>query len=339
MLLAGDIGGTKTVLGIFSADVGPRRPLAEKSYPSGDYGSLEEITAAFLAEVKLPIEAAVFGVAGPVIEGRAEITNLPWVMDEQRLADALGVQRTKLINDLDAIANAVPHLADEDVRTLIPGAAVPGGAIAVIAPGTGLGEAFLTCEGAPGQPARYRSHPSEGGHASFAPTDELQIGLLRYLMRRFGHVSFERVCAGIGIPNIYAYLRESGLAEEPGWLAEQLSVAADQTPVIVNAALDTLRECPLCQLTLDMFIAILGAEAGNLALKVLATGGVFIGGGIPPRILPRLMGNQRFVEAFREKGRFADVLAQVPVQLIMHPRAALVGAAVRGFAETFAKYE
>lgn len=328
MLLAGDIGGTKTVLGIFSADAGARRPLVEKSYPSASYESLEEIAVSFLGEVKLPIEAAVFGVAGPVIEGRAEITNLPWVMDERQLAQALGVPQAKLINDLDAIANAVPHLADDDIQTLVPGTAVPCGAIAVIAPGTGLGEGFLTWDG-----TRYRSHPSEGGHASFAPEDELQIGLLRYLMEKLGHVSFERVCSGIGIPNIYGYLKASGAGEEPAWLAEKLSAAADATPVIVNAGLDSTCICPLCQLTLDVFISILGGEAGNLALKVLATGGVFIGGGIPLRIMARLANNPRFVNAFHGKGRVSDVLSQVPVHVIMHPRAALVGAAVRGFAE------
>ena len=334
MLLAGDIGGTKTVLGIFSSDIGARRPLVERSYVSADYASLEEIALAFLRDVKLPVEAAVFGVAGPVIEGRSEITNLPWVMDERHLAEALRLPRAKLINDLDAIANSVPHLADEDIRTLIPGKTVPGGAIAVIAPGTGLGEGFLTWDG-----TRYRSHPSEGGHASFAPSDELQIGLLRYLMDKIGHVSFERVCSGIGLPNIYDYLRDSGAAEEPRWLAEQLNDCSDPTPIIVTAGLDVNRPSPLCRLTLDVFVSILGAEAGNLALKVLATGGVFIGGGIPPRILARLVDNAHFVQAFRHKGRFADVLAQVPVQVIMHPRAALVGAAVRGFAETLAKYE
>jgi glucokinase len=255
-------------------------------------------------------------------------------MDERELAATLGLKRATLINDLDAIANAVPHLVGEDIRTLIPGSPVPCGAMAVIAPGTGLGEGFLTWDG-----ARYRSHPSEGGHASFAPADDLQIGLLRYLMDRLGHVSFERVCSGIGIPNIYNFLKESGAGEEPVWLTEQLSIAVDPTPVIVNAGLDPDRDCELCQLTLDVFISILGAEAGNLALKVLATGGVFIGGGIPPRILARLVDNPRFVEAFRDKGRFSDVLSQVPVHLIMHPRAALVGAAVRGFAETLATYE
>ncbi len=334
MLLAGDIGGTKTVLGIFSADSGPRRPLVEKAYPSADYASLEEIALSFLGEVRLPIETAVFGVAGPVIQGRASITNLPWVIDEDHLAQTLRVRRACLINDLDAIANAVPHLADEDIRTLIPGVSVPGGAIAVIAPGTGLGEGYLTWDG-----ARYRSHPSEGGHASFAPIDDLQLDMLRYLLGKLDHVSFERVCSGIGIPNIYDYLRASGAGEEPAWLTEQLSVATDPTPVIVTAGLDAMRPCPLCQLTLDVFVTILGAEAGNLALKVLATGGVFIGGGIPPRILMRLVNNERFVDAFREKGRFESVLSQVPVHVIVHPRSALVGAAVRGFVETLAAYE
>jgi glucokinase len=334
MLLAGDIGGTKTVLGIFSTEFGPRRAVAEKAYPSADHDSLEEIALAFLRECGAPVEAAVFGVAGPVIEGRAEITNLPWVMEEAHLARTLGVRSARLINDLDAIANAVPHLAAEDIFTLIPGEPVPGGAIAVIAPGTGLGEGFLTWDG-----NRYRSHPSEGGHASFAPSDELEVGLLTYLMAKLGHVSFERVCSGIGIPNIYEYLKVSGAGEEPAWLAEQLAHAIDPTPVIVSAGLDPVRRCDLCELTLDTFVSILGSEAGNLALKVLATGGVFVGGGIPPRILPRLTRGGRFATAFRDKGRFSDVLEQVPVSVIMHPRAALIGAAVRGFAEVLAKYE
>ena len=328
MFLAGDIGGTKTVLGIFSADVGARRPLIEKTYRSADYDSLEDIALSFLAEVNQPIEGAVFGVAGPVIQGRAEITNLPWVMEEGHLAETLGIRRAKLINDLDAIANSVPNLAAEDFHTLIPGTAVPGGAIAVIAPGTGLGEAFLTWDG-----ARYRAHPSEGGHANFAPIDELQIGMLSYLMQKMDHVSFERVCSGIGIPNIYDYLRASGAAEEPAWLKEQLDLAPDPTPIIVNAGMDAERPCPLCELTLDVFISLLASEAGNLALKVLSTGGVFIGGGIPPRIIKRLDRNEKFAHAFRDKGRFADVLSEMPVQLIMHPRAALVGAAVRGMME------
>jgi glucokinase len=334
MLLAGDIGGTKTVLGLFSTELGPRRPVVEKSYPSARYDSLEHIALAFLAEFGLPVESAVFGVAGPVIQGRAEITNLPWVMEEEHLADTLGVRRARLINDLDAIANAVPHLAAEDVRCLIPGEAVEGGAIAVIAPGTGLGEAFLTWDG-----ARSRAHASEGGHASFAPADDLQVGLLSYLMGKLGHVSFERVCSGIGIPNIYEYLKAAGYGAEPDWITEQFALAADPTPVIVKGGLDSHRHCDLCELTLDVFVSILGSEAGNLALKVLSTGGVYVGGGIPPRILPRLIEGDRFATAFREKGRFTDVLAQMPVFLIAHPRAALVGAAVRGFAEVLAKYE
>lgn len=332
MLLAGDIGGTKTVLAVFSEETGPRRPLVEKTYRSADHDSLETIARSFLAEVQLPVDTAVFGVAGPVIQDRAEITNLPWVMEEGHLAAALGVRTVQLINDLDAIASSVLHLAAEDVCTLIPGQAVPGGAIAVIAPGTGLGEAFMIWDG-----QRYRTHASEGGHTNFAPIDDLQIGLLRYLMRRFDHVSFERVCSGLGIPNIYAYLRDAAADHEPAWLAERLAAAPDPTPIIVNAGLDAQEPCALCARTIDTFVSILGSEAGNLALKVLATGGVYIGGGIPPRILSHLEDNPSFVSAFRDKGRFEDVLARIPVHVILNPRAALIGAAVRGMAELYAQ--
>jgi glucokinase len=195
----------------------------------------------------------------------------------------------------------------------------------VIAPGTGLGEAFLTWDG-----RRYCAQPSEGGHASFAPADELQMGLLRYLLPRFGHVSYERVCSGIGIPNLYAYLRDSGIAEEPEWLAEQLNVAADDTPVIVNAALNPERPCAICAQTLELFVSILGAEAGNLALKVYATGGVYVAGGIPPRILGALE-RAIFVDSFRQKGRFAAFLSRVPVHVVTRPSVALLGAAYHGF--------
>ncbi len=330
MLLAGDIGGTKTVLAIFSAEQGAHEPLIEKTYRSADHDSLEEIARSFLAEVQLPIEAAVFGVAGPVIQDRAEITNLPWIMEEGRLAAALQVRSVHLMNDLDAIGSSVLHLTPEDICTLIPGQPVSDGAIAVIAPGTGLGEAFMIWDG-----QRYQTHASEGGHANFAPIDERQIGLLRYMMERYEHVSFERVCSGIGIPNIYAYLRDSGEEAEPAWLADRLAAAADPTPIIVNAALDAERPCALCALTIETFVSILGSEAGNLALKVLATGGVYIGGGIPPRILTRLADNPSFITAFRDKGRFEDVLTRIPVHVILNSKAALIGAAVRGMSEFY----
>jgi len=323
MLLAGDIGGTKTALGIFSPDAGPRAPLAEASFPSAHYTDLESLVREFLRQVKVPVDRASFGVAGPVTNGHAKVTNLPWVIDASNLRQTLHLSSVRLINDLDAIAHAVPLLTAEDLITLHAGEPVSGGALAVIAPGTGLGEAFLTWDG-----LRYRAHPSEGGHTDFAPTSERELGLLKYLQKKFAHVSYERVCSGIGLPNIYAYLKDSGLGEEPGWLGAQLAETADPVPVIVNAALGDPR-CDLCVATVAMFVSILGAEAGNLALKVLATGGVYVGGGIPPRILPLLTGG-RFLEAFRKKGRLADLLARVPVHVILSHRAALLGAAAHG---------
>jgi len=229
-----------------------------------------------------------------------------------------------LLNDLAAIAHAVPFLEPADLHTLNEGQPVPGGAIAVIAPGTGLGEAFLTWDG-----ARYRPHASEGGHTDFAPNNPFEVELLRTLQDRFEHVGYERVCSGRGLPNIYAYLKDSGYAEEPAWLTEQLASTDDPTPVIVNAALDGERPCELCVATLNAFVSILGAEAGNLALKVLAGGGVYLGGGIPPRILPALE-DEQFMKAFRHKGRMSDFLARVPMRVILNPKVALVGAACHG---------
>lgn len=324
MLLAGDIGGTKTNLAVFSPETGPRTPLGEATFSSARYPSLEVLVHEFLAEVSLPVDRASFGVAGPVMGGHATITNLPWVMNETELQVALKLSSVRLLNDLDAIAHGVPFLEPADLHTLNEGEPAAGGAIAVIAPGTGLGEAFLTWDG-----TRYRAHASEGGHTDFAPTNLFEIELLRYLQGEFEHVSYERICSGLGLPNIYAYLRDSGFADEPAWLAEQLTAADDPTPVIVNAALDDEQPCALCVATLNAFVSILGAEAGNLALKVLATGGVYLAGGISPRILPALE-HERFLEAFRNKGRFSDLLARMPVHVILNPKVALLGAACHG---------
>ncbi len=327
MLLVADIGGTKTNLAIFSLEAGLRAPLAEATFPSTAYPSLEALVVEFLSQVSVKPERASFGVAGPVVAGQATVTNLPWVMDEVQLQTALGLSSVHLLNDLDAIAHAVPRLEPDDLCTLNEGRAAPGGTIAVIAPGTGLGEAFLTWDG-----TRYRAHASEGGHADFAPTNPLEIGLLRYLQQELEleHVSYERVCSGRGLPNIYTYLKDSGYAEEPAWLGEQLAVADDPTPVIVNAAVDGERPCELCAATLNTFVSILGAEMGNLALKVLATGGVYLGGGIPPRILPTLK-HERVMQAFWRKGRMSDLLTHIPVFVILNPKVALLGAACHGF--------
>ncbi len=326
ILLAGDIGGTKTDLALFSPERGPGAPLAEATFPSARYLSLEALVQEFLGRARSPVSEACFGVAGPVINGQSRITNLPWVIDEGRLCEALHLTSVRLLNDLDAIAHAIPTLQPADFDTLHAGGAVSGGAIAVIAPGTGLGEAFLTWDG-----RHYRAHPSEGGHADFAPSNALELEMLRYFQQRLGHVSYEHVCSGRGLPNIYAYLKTTGYAEEPGWLVDELAAAADPTPVIIKGALND-RPCPLCVLTLDTFASILAAEAGNLALKVLATGGVYLGGGLPRRILSVLK-DERFVQAFRRKGRLADVLDRVPVHVILNPKGGLRGAAVYGLGQ------
>ncbi len=324
MLLAGDVGGTKTALAVYTPEAGPHAPVAEAVFRSADYPSLGAVVREFLARAPVRVRRASVGVAGPVVGGRATITNLPWIIDEAQLRVELGLESVRLINDLVAIARAVPHLRPEDVHTLGAGEPVPGGAIAVIAPGTGLGEAFLTWDG-----ARYHAHPSEGGHADFAPATPAELGLLAYLQRGGEHVSYERVCSGLGLPNIYAYLKESGAGDEPAWLAARLAGAADPTPVIVAAALDDRQPCRLARAALDMFVSILGAEAGNMALKVLATGGVYLGGGIPPRILPALESG-RFIEAFRRKGRMSGLVARIPVHVIVRSGVALLGAACEG---------
>lgn len=323
-LLAGDVGGTKTNLAVYSDQQGPRAPLAEATFPSARYTSLEAVVRDFLSQVHLQVDRASFGVAGPVVDGKARITNLPWLMDESHLAEELNLTWVRLLNDLEAIAHAVPFLEGQDLVTINEGQRYPHGNIAVIAPGTGLGEAFLTWDG-----SNYHAHASEGGHAGFAPSNPLELDLLRYLLRHYDHVSCERVCSGLGLPNIYHFLRDSGYAQEPAWLGDRLANAADHTPVIVQAALDVVEHAELAVATLNTFVSILGSEAGNLALKVLATGGVFLGGGIPPRIIPSLTGGL-FMDAFRRKGRFTRLLDAAPVQVILNPKSALFGAACHG---------
>jgi glucokinase len=326
MLLAGDIGATKSHLAVYRPGARLGEPLAEKTVQSGKYPDLKSMLKEFISQVGQKIEGACFGVAGPVVGGRVTTTNLPWVVDQEHLRCALHLSFVWLLNDLVAISNAVPLLKESDLHILNVGKSQAEGAIAVIAPGTGLGEAFLTWDG-----SRYGAHASEGGHADFAPTNSLQAELLDYLKNQseLDHVSYERVCSGLGIPNIYAFLRDSSKAQEPDGFSEQLSAADDPTPIIVKAALDKEKICPLCVATLHTFLSILGAEAGNLALKVLATGGVYVGGGIPPRILPAL-DDGKFMEAFLSKGRLSDLMVNIPVFVILNPKAALLGAAYQG---------
>ncbi len=322
MLLAGDIGGTKTKLAVYASDEGPRAPIAEWTFSSQAYDHLESIARAFLEESSLTVNRACFGIAGPVIEHRVDVTNLPWVIDARSLREELGLESVILLNDLAAIANGVPFLQPNELKTLHQGACDRWGAVAVLAPGTGLGEAFITWDG-----ERYQPQDSEGGHTDFAPTTSRQVRLLNYLLRDMDHVSYESVCSGRGIPNIYHFLKAEEVAEEPTWMADKLADAEDPTPIIANAALEG--ECELCTRTMDIFVSILGAEAGNMALKVMATGGVYLGGGIPPRILP-LLKDARFLKAFFNKGRLAHVVKRIPVHVILNPDIALFGAACHG---------
>ena len=324
-VLVGDIGGTKTILALFATETGPRKPLKERTYSSSQYNTFEAMVTEFLRDAEEPVIAGCFGVAGPIVNDRARITNLPWMVDGPKLMSIFHWSTVALLNDLESVGYAIPILDKEDLHTLSAGKPMTDGCIAVIAPGTGLGEGFLTKEC-----GSYITHPSEGSHAAFAPVGALQIGLLTFLNARgYKHVSFERVCSGaLGIPNLYAFLKTTGL-DEPSWLTERLAGVDDPTPVIVTAAQDPAHPCELARAALDLFVEILGAEAGNLALKVLSIGGIYLGGGIPPRILKELE-KPTFLEALRSKGRFEQLLTDMPVHVIMNPKAGLLGAAAFG---------
>jgi len=321
-LLAGDVGATKTILGIYAADKGPQEPLAEATFSSSKYPSLAALAGAFLLEAKQAVEHACFGVAGPVINGQATISNLPWRVDQAGLKKELKLKSVMLINDVEATALGVPLLNAPELHCLNKGEGIDGGTKAVIAPGTGLGEAFLFWDG-----VRYQAHASEGGQADFAPTNALEDDLLQHLRDEYGQVSYERVCSGLGIPYLYAYLRESGYAEEPAGLTQQLAEADDPTALIVHTALE--KKVKLCTDTINLFCSILGAAAGNLALTVMAMGGVYVGGGIPPRIIT-LLESGLFMEAFCRKGRLTELMTRIPVYVILDSKIALMGAASKG---------
>jgi glucokinase len=258
-----------------------------------------------------------------VINGHVKTTNLPWVMDESTLAKDLNLKAAHLMNDLEAVARAVPALRAEDVVTINKGEPVANAPIAIIAPGTGLGESFLTWDG-----SQYVAHGSEGGHSDFAPTDERQIRLLQYLLPRLGHVGVERVCSGIGVPNIYEFLRDAEKIPERPEVAQLIASAKDHTKAIVSAAMDPNHPSELCRATVEMLASILASEAGNLALKVLATSGVYVAGGIALHLLNALQ-EPRFMQSFTMKGRFKDLMERIPIHVIT-TQAALVGAATYG---------
>lgn len=317
MILAGDIGGTKTNVAIFEGgDL--RSPVAEGSFPSQQHPSLESILEKFLALHEVEVDRAAFGIAGPVIEGRVETPNLPWRITEAGLGAKLGTGRVRLLNDLVANAIGIPTLERDQLHTLHRGEPVPTGNMALIAAGTGCGMALLIRDG-----GREIPVATEGGHIDFAPRSALEIGLLEHLRKRFGRVSYERVISGPGLMSIYSFLRDTNYDEEPDWLAEQIA-AGDPGAAISAAALQGRSQ--LAAKALDLFVSIYGAMAGNLALMVLATGGLYVGGGIAPKILPKLEDGV-FLDAFRHKGRFAPLMEKIPIHVILDAKAALYGAA------------
>ncbi len=317
MILAGDIGGTKTLVALYDDSRGTPLPVREESYRSGDFPSLGKVLLRFLqAGLPAPLRAACFAVAGPVIDGRCTTTNLPWELDERQLGAALKT-RVRLLNDLEGAAHGLLTIGRDEREVLQHGVEREGN-MALIAAGTGLGEAILVRseEG-------YRVIASEGGHADFAPRTDLETALLAYLRKEHGHVSYERVLSGPGLLSIYQFLRESGYDSEPEWLGARLATG-DPSAVISEVGLS--RGHPLCTAALDLLVSIYGAEAGNLALKALALGGVFVGGGIAPKILPKLRDGS-FIDAFNDKGRLGGLLRTLQVAIVTNPRTALIGAA------------
>jgi glucokinase len=327
LLIAGDIGATKTRLALINPKDGPRKPVAEEEFHSGDFNGLEPIVGAFLAKHKAHAEAACFGIPGPVINGHAHLTNLPWDLEEHALSRSLEVRSVSLLNDLEAVAHAVPALLPEETVIINAGQAVENAPLAILAPGTGLGEAFLIWNG-----KEYIACASEGGHGDFAPTNQVQAGLWAYLTDRFRHAAYERVCSGSGVPNVYDYLRSLDPKSESPAFAAMLDAASDRTPLIMDAAVKAPDKHPLAAAALRIVVDVWGAEAGNLALKVMSTGGVYIAGGMAPRIMP-LIKDGSFMRAFTAKGRFANLLGNVPVHVITI-NAAILGAAIYGLQHT-----
>jgi glucokinase len=343
MILAGDIGGTSTRLAIFDtegvcrpfhglrvapSDVEGRSgesrdhcpvPIVESRLSSRDYPTLGAAIRQFMSSHDLWASAACFGIAGPLVRGRVQTPNLPWVVDAGELARQLRVETVWLINDLEANAYGLEALDDEDFAVLNAGARdASGGNAAIIAAGTGLGEAGLYWDG-----RRHRPFACEGGHADFAPRNDREADLLRYLLTRFERVSYERVLSGPGLHNIYQFLRDTGRHAEPPWLTDQMR---EQSAAAAISRAGLAGTCELCVEALDLFTSFYGAEAGNLALKLMATSGTYVGGGIAPRIVEKLK-DGTFMNAFVGKGRMTPLMHSIPVRVVLNDRTALIGAA------------
>ena len=318
LILAGDIGGTSTRLAYFDTAGGALRSVVEKNFSSRESGSLEEIVSRFTAEQGLVAESACFGIAGPVRNGRVRTPNLPWNVDSAMLSEILGLPSVRLLNDLEANAYGIDLLGPDDLLVLNQGVPDPVGTIAVVSAGTGLGEALAYWDG-----TAHRPLSSEGGHADFAPRNELETELLLFLRAEHGRVSTERVVSGPGLCNIYRFLRDARHLPETPAVAEAMR-QGDPAAAISRAALKG--ECSLCGQVLDLFVSLYGAEAGNVALRVLATGGIYLGGGIAPKIIEQLKG-PGFMMGFCTKGRLSPLLENIPVRVILNDRTALLGAA------------
>jgi glucokinase len=318
MILAADIGGTKTHIALFEGGRTPRQPIAEFKAASGDYPTFEALLSEFaMAHFERPARA-VLGIAGPVVDNRCETTNLPWVIDARVVSDLLGGAAVTLMNDLEATAWGLDTLDASDLEPLHRGQATIGNR-ALIAAGTGLGEALLVWDG-----RTHRPCASEGGHVDFGPRDPIEDELNQWMRARYGRTSYERILSGAGLADVYRFMSDARHGEEPSGFAERFAAAPDPAALVTSAALEG--SCERARLALERFVSIYGAEAGNLALKALAVGGVYVGGGIAPKILPALR-DGRFVEAFLSKGRLRPVLEPVPVSVILDPRTALWGAA------------
>ncbi len=322
LVLAGDIGGTKTNLGLFRQ--GKKRPVLKtiETYPSREGPSLEHIVEIFLEKHQAQILSGCFGIAGPVIDGRVKTTNLPWEVSEARMKKRLKLSNVCLINDLTATALGVPLLYKKELFPLNEAKGRRGQNLAIMAPGTGLGVAFLVSKD-----GKYIPVSSEGGHVDFSPNSKAEVELWHYLHEEYGHVSIERVLSGPGLVNIYSWLKDSGRYPEPAWLARKIG---EMVPAAAISEVALADSHPLCVEALNVFVSVLGAVAGNLALTAMTTGGVYLGGGIPPKILAKLQ-DPIFIKAYTNKGRFKELLEKIPVRVILNEKAALLGAAQRAF--------
>ena len=322
-LFAADIGGTKSELALFPLVGQDCVPLAQRRYFNGDYSHLEEIISHFLSETNQFPEIACIAVAGIVTGKRAKLTNLLWEIDCSRLEKRFGLKKTTLINDMTAVCSSLPLLAPEDLFTIQQGCSGGGEVKGVVAPGTGLGEGLLVDIN-----GQLLARGSEGGHTDFAPLDEEQFALLSWMQKKKRPVSYEMLIAGPGLANLYDFCREYHNLPETPQVVHSMQQAKDRIPVIVNSAIEE-PHCPLCSHVLALFLSILGSEAGNLALKVYARGGIYLGGGILPRLVGKVSFDG-FLDSFLEKGQMAGFMKDIPVYLIKRRDAALIGAA--GFA-------